>query len=607
MPVNCPRCGAPIRGGKFCPSCGASLQDPNTTSQGDACNDVAAQSAETPLPTHLLRPGTILQGRYEVQTTLGEGGFGITYMGLDRVLELKVAIKEYFPSTLALRDTTTSTQVTSRYGGTQGLEEGISSFVTEARTLARMSKQRYIVHTSNCFRENGTAYIVMDYVEGQTLKQVAEARGGKIPADELLPLVEPLLGAIGALHEQGLIHRDISPDNIMLTTEGEVCLLDFGCARDGVNGDQNLTVMLKYDYAPIEQYTNAGQGPWTDVYALCATLYRCLCGIAVPNAPARLSTDPIQTPTSLGVSLTPAQEQGLMQGLAVQPDQRLQSMAELHRALYESEDKSADKPRSNPKPDQSPANKTPATPRPPLQTSDDKPPKRIKPAYIAAGVAAVLLLVIVGFVAIGSGSQPTDRSTPTGSDTSRVDSIDVEQTPDDTSTTDGGGSSDGKSSTSSFVSASSEDTTFPDFGPFAGTSRFEQTGIREEEHFTLYTYKLLGDATDAVTVLTTYYSLIDMGMETISGQGLSSEYTLDGKACIDLGFNYVGTGKVYQDTSFPMGDPNNTDGSAQILLQCVGDSDGNIEFVKLYLPEGMSLRTEALTYDDYAGLAATTN
>lgn len=316
----CPFCMKPLAvSDTVCPSCGEDLSGYQALS-------------------HHLPSGTILQGRYLVGRFLGEGGFGITYIGRDLTLQRRVAIKEYFPVASALRDTTVSLDVTNRYTSqNEAFNKGMERFLAEARTMARMDKQHAIVSVRDFFQENNTAYIVMEYVEGITLKELAESRGGKVSSKELLPMLEPLFEALEALHDAGLVHRDISPDNIMLEN-GRARLIDFGCARQGSSGSETMTVILKYDYAPIEQYNNRGQGPWTDVYALCATLYRCLCGKNAPRAVDRIANDQLVPPRSLGADITPAQELAIMRGLILQPDRRTQSVGILRDALYHASD-----------------------------------------------------------------------------------------------------------------------------------------------------------------------------------------------------------------------------------------------------------------------------
>jgi len=282
-----------------------------------------------------LPPGTVLQDRYLVGRALGEGGFGITYIGCDLQLELKVAIKEYFPTDKAGRMTQASLDVVCYAGGAEaGYHEGLDQFLQEARTIARMNKQPVIVDVRDFFEANRTAYIVMEYVEGITFKELVEQRGGRIPAGELLCLIEPLFSALKEMHANGLIHRDISPENLMLE-KGKVRLLDFGCARDPADGGSTLTVSLKHGYAPVEQYQSRGQGPWTDVYALSATVYYCLTGCKPPQALDRLVEDDLIQPRKLGVDLPPWQEKALLRGMGVRPKKRFPSVEELHCALYE--------------------------------------------------------------------------------------------------------------------------------------------------------------------------------------------------------------------------------------------------------------------------------
>ena len=311
----CPYCMNPVQEGAVCGSCG-----------------LTAGSYE-PSQNH-LPPGTILEDRYLIGRVLGEGGFGITYIGCDLKLEMKVAIKEYYPAEKVQRISSVSLDLSIPSSQAQTIfEAGKQRFLQEALIMARMDKQPEIVGVKDFFESHNTAYIVMEFVEGTTFKQLVEQRGGGIPAAELLPLVKPLFGALSNLHGKGLIHRDISPDNLMLE-HGAVRLLDFGCARQPERGDSTLTIVLKHGYAPIEQYTNRGQGPWTDVYALGATLYFCLVGKRPPQAMDRAVEDEIILPRKLGVELTEAQEQALMRAMGVKRTQRFASMEEFCAALY---------------------------------------------------------------------------------------------------------------------------------------------------------------------------------------------------------------------------------------------------------------------------------
>ena len=237
----CPYCMSKTDGDAPCPKCGLT------------------EGAYQPKPHH-LPPGSILLGRYLIGRVLGEGGFGITYIGFDLRLELKVAVKEYFPSNWVTRSAEQSLAVTRYTGASGSYEHGLERFLREARTMAKVVKQREIVSVRDFFEANDTAYIVMEYVDGTTFKELVAQRGGRIEPKELFSLVEPLFPALAAVHAAGLIHRDISPDNLML--EGScVRLLDFGCAREATLGSETMTITLKHGFAPIEQYQHKGQGP----------------------------------------------------------------------------------------------------------------------------------------------------------------------------------------------------------------------------------------------------------------------------------------------------------------------------------------------------------
>ncbi|MGN1120525.1 MAG: protein kinase [Oscillospiraceae bacterium] len=279
-----------------------------------------------------LAPGSILNGKYQIESVIGEGGFGITYRGRDTLLDMPVAIKEYFPYGYAVRNSTVSSQV--EISQVQQFQDMKQKFLTEARTLAMFSSIPAIVNVRDFFEENGTAYIVMEFLEGITLKQYVTANGA-VDCAWLCTLMLPLLNALDAIHARGLIHRDISPDNIMLMPDGTLKLFDFGAARDYANEDaRSLSVMLKPGYAPEEQYRSRGnQGPWTDVYALCATIYYCITGKAPDDATQRVFSDELQPPSAYGVGISPALEAVLMQGLQIRAENRFRSASELAGAF----------------------------------------------------------------------------------------------------------------------------------------------------------------------------------------------------------------------------------------------------------------------------------
>ena len=330
-----------------CPFCGF---DPSAYRQNPRC-----------LPLN-----TVLAGKYLVGKVLGEGGFGITYMGYDLNMKTRIAIKEYFPVELVSRDTTRlsegggSDRVISLSGEkSKTYRQGLQKYVDEARSVSQFSGTPGIVSVKDFFYENDTAYIVMEYIEGVSLKEYLKQKGGKLPEEEALAILRPVLEALEQVHGAGIVHRDISPDNIMLTfgegdgSSGEsggsgiapetvhgniaaVRLIDFGAARMTAKNDQkSLTIILKHGYAPEEQYRSHGeQGPWTDVYALCAVLYRMLTGTVPEPAMDRLFSDDLKRPEELGAVVNPAVSEAVMKGLAVKKDDRIRTVRELEDALF---------------------------------------------------------------------------------------------------------------------------------------------------------------------------------------------------------------------------------------------------------------------------------
>ena len=293
----------------FCPQCG--------------------NSQNIDIPGHLLRPGTLLNNRYVVGKMLGEGGFGITYIGRDTNLDRLVAIKEYYPTGIVNRSNTISDQVVSNTQEKEHYEQGCEKFLREARMLAKFSDEDGIVGVIDFFRENGTAYIIMEYLSGYTLQDYLNEKG-RLSVEETMLILTPIVTSLQKIHQQGLIHRDISPSNIMLAN-GKIKLIDFGAARNvSPNGNKSLSLMLKPGYAPEEQYRSKGvQGSWTDVYALCATIYRCITGIVPEEANDRTYSDELKAPSALGVQINPYFENALMKGLAVYSNDRYQTIQEL--------------------------------------------------------------------------------------------------------------------------------------------------------------------------------------------------------------------------------------------------------------------------------------
>ena len=306
-----------------------------------------------PTKTHLKSE----RNEYIIATVLGQGGFGIVYGAWDRQKN-KVAIKEYFPSSFAtrLRDTQSVTAKDNNQDTVAFFSKGVKRFYEEAQTMNRFNADANVVDVLDFFYANGTAYIVMEFIEGQTfmnvLKSMPESR---LTIDDVLANISPAIDALERIHNtpwkddegnahSGLIHRDISPDNIMFAGNGSLKLLDFGAARTvSMQGEFVLTGIVKPGYAPTEQFIGSGtagaQGPWTDVYALAATIYRAITG-KVPigslqrqAALQQQSKDPLVPPSQLGIPITSTQEAVLLKGMAMDYHDRYQTVRQFYLDL----------------------------------------------------------------------------------------------------------------------------------------------------------------------------------------------------------------------------------------------------------------------------------
>ena len=285
---------------------------------------------------HCLRKGTRLIGRYTIEGVLGQGGFGITYLGIDELHEKKVAIKEFFPQGIVTRNIEYKDTVTVTFVGEKdNYEKGKERFLKEARTMAKFSKDEGIVKALDFFEINNTAYIVMEYLEGITLKQYLR-ENQRIAPEDLIELLVPLIESLDEIHSQGMIHRDISPDNIMVLPDGRIKLMDFGAARDYTEfGEKSLSIVLKPGYAPPEQYQTHGiQGPWTDIYALCATMYKCITGENPPDAIERVMDDHLKKISAFGISVLPQIEEAIIKGMSVAAKDRYQNVGDFCEDLY---------------------------------------------------------------------------------------------------------------------------------------------------------------------------------------------------------------------------------------------------------------------------------
>lgn len=286
---------------------------------------------------------------YIIGMAIGEGGFGITYLAWDIRRQQKVAIKEFYPSDIAGRQRNSHTIRPFSTKENENYNHGLERFMEEGEKLRTFNNDSRIVSVKNYFKANGTAYIVMEYIEGETLQEKMRA-GVRFDIGETIKMLAPIAGALVQMHnttihddngaESVLIHRDVSPDNIIFTSSGTTKLLDFGAARvASFHGTKNLTTTVKLGYAPPEQFIGSGiagaQGPWTDVYALAATVYQTLTGNMPPPALDRQVNDILKPPSHYGVKLTEYQEVALMKGLALNWQERYQTVDEFYNALQD--------------------------------------------------------------------------------------------------------------------------------------------------------------------------------------------------------------------------------------------------------------------------------
>jgi serine/threonine protein kinase/uncharacterized RDD family membrane protein YckC len=283
-----------------------------------------------------LPQGHVLNNRYLIGKVIGVGGFGIVYVAWDNNLDVRVAIKEFLAKDYAARSTDHISL--TPYTGSAKEEHtlGIEKFIEEAKALAKFQDHPGIVKVNESFRENNTAYMVMQHLDGMTLKEYLKLQPGeKMPFNMAVKAMTPIMDALREVHRAGFVHRDISPDNIFITRQKQIKLLDFGSARYAIGEhSKSLTSVLKHGYAPVEQYSSKGnQGPWSDVYAVAATIYRCVTGQTPTDAMERIQDDTIQSPKQLGIDIPLNGELALMRGLALKANARFENIQQFQQAL----------------------------------------------------------------------------------------------------------------------------------------------------------------------------------------------------------------------------------------------------------------------------------
>ena len=353
-----------------------------------------------------LKPGTILDGKYLVGEMLGQGGFGITYIGFDLLLEQKIAIKEYFPMSTGMvsREGRSTVVWSDAVMQKSGVEKGFDSFLKEARKMAKLRSIPSVVGVNSVFIQNETAYIVMDFIEGETLLKKLQ-REGPMDYGTCVSLMTPIMQALSEVHKHGIIHRDISPDNIMVQNDGRLILLDLGAAKDldiqGKDGNmQSSQMVAKQGFSPVEQYGRDGKiGSWTDVYAMAATIYYCCTGVLPPSATDRMIEDTL----TCRPRLTEEEFDVLAFCMNVLPQNRPQNMDALLQIVTHPAGKTP------------PVRDVPKTEPVRPETRNLQPPKpdpgRPLPKWLVPGIAAAVAVIAL-IISVGSGGK---KSTPASS------------------------------------------------------------------------------------------------------------------------------------------------------------------------------------------------
>lgn len=310
------------------------------TAEGRCAYCGLQQDKYRPIP-RCLRPGMCLRDRYVLGRVLGEGSFGISYIAWDCLLDTVVAIKEYFPASLVSRHISEEDEDTNVYiyekRESQKYQESLKKYLGEAKSLSAYYDLDGIVSVRDFFYANNTAYIVMGYVDGISVKEYVE-KNGPIEGEKFLRMLEPVIQSLAKVHQTGVLHRDISPDNMLLTRDEKLVLIDFGAARkENINMTRSMTVVFKRGFSPEEQYRTRGQqGAWTDVYALCATAYYALTGKAPDESIQRVLEDDMPSLTEMtDVDLPMQQKRAFMKGMTVDFHHRYQTMDELYQGLYQ--------------------------------------------------------------------------------------------------------------------------------------------------------------------------------------------------------------------------------------------------------------------------------
>ncbi len=285
-------------------------------------------------PIYRLPHGTLIKGRYQVGKTIGAGGFGITYKAWDTTLETVVAIKEFYPIGMVNRVPGSKEMFLISKRRKRDFENAYTRFLDEARNMAKFNGHANIVNAFEYFEENQTAYIVMEYLQGMDLKHHLSLVGEKLDTTACINVVTEVCKALETLHEKSIIHRDIAPDNIFVCNDGRIKIIDFGAARFADGDDTKLDIVLKPGFAPPEQYDKVKpQGPWTDTYALGATMYRMITGMMPEESTNRVIEDKVLYPHEIDDQIPFNVSCSIMKAMAVEKHLRFANMDEFRKAL----------------------------------------------------------------------------------------------------------------------------------------------------------------------------------------------------------------------------------------------------------------------------------
>lgn len=282
-----------------------------------------------------LELGVILNERYKIGTVIGSGGFGITYRAVDLHTGQPVAIKEYYPNGMVSRNLDHRLVQLSVIGKEMAYAKGMHSFLEEARGLARFRGVDTIVQVYDYFEQNKTAYIVMEYLRGRSLAQYVKNLGGTLDCNTAMNFLMDTIRALEVVHAAGMVHRDISPDNLFVQNNGKIKLIDFGAARESYGyEDKTLSIVLKPNFAPPEQFQKKSrQGPWTDIYALGATIYKMLTGNMPPESIGRYMEDDLVPPSRFNTTVPGYFDEIILKMMALKIEDRYQNVDELKKAI----------------------------------------------------------------------------------------------------------------------------------------------------------------------------------------------------------------------------------------------------------------------------------